>query len=92
METINFIGVDPENLINEIVNKVKDSLIPELEKNLKDNKSKDYLSAENICERFGVSKPTIHQWRSRGILKAYKLGSRVYYRLDEIENAMIVND
>jgi excisionase family DNA binding protein len=92
METINFIGIEPDNLINEIVSKVKDSLLTDLAKTFKENEPKRYLSADDICDRFGVTKPTIHEWRKRGILKSYKLGSRVYYRLDEIENAMIVND
>ena len=92
MESINFIGVEPENLINEIVSKVKESLLTDLEKTLRENEPKRYLSADDICELFGVTKPTIHEWRKRGIFKSYKLGARVYYRLDEIENAMIVND
>jgi len=92
MEQINFIGIEPENLINEIVSKVKDSLLADLTQTFKNNEPKRYLSAGEVCERFGVTKPTIHEWRKRGILKSHKLGSRVYYRLDEIENAMIVND
>ncbi|ASE62579.1 DNA-binding protein [Chryseobacterium indologenes] len=92
MESINFIGVEPDNLISEIVSKVKESLLTDLEKAFKENEPKRYLSADDICERFGVTKPTIHEWRKRGILKSYKLGSRVYYRLDEIENAMIINE
>ncbi|GEN74212.1 helix-turn-helix domain-containing protein [Chryseobacterium lathyri] len=92
MEQVNFIGVEPENLINEIVSKVKESLLTDLEKTFKENESKRYLSADEVCQCFGVSKPTIHEWRKRGILIPHKLGSRVYYRLDEIENAMIIND
>lgn len=92
MEQINFIGVEPESLIKEIVSKVKESLLTDLEKTFKENEPKRYLSADEVCQRFGVSKPTIHEWRKRGILIPHKLGSRVYYRLDEIENAMIIND
>ncbi|ROI08113.1 DNA-binding protein [Chryseobacterium sp. H3056] len=92
METINFIGVTPHALISEIVGKVKSELLADLVKTFKGNEPNRYCSAQEICDRFSITKPTIHEWRKRGIIKSRKLGSRVYYRLDEIENAMIIND
>lgn len=92
MQTINFVGVEPTALIQEIANEVKNTLFADITKTLQANEPKRYLSADEVCERFGVTKPTIHEWRKRKILKSYKLGARVYYRLDEIENAMIIND
>ncbi len=85
---IQFLGVDKDQLINEIVSKVKSSLLAELEKR-QSAKQSTYLSAQDICEKFAISKPTVHSWRARGILKPYKLGSRIYYRLEDIEKAMI---
>lgn len=92
METIQFFGTTPTALITEITNNVKTALLSELTKTFQDNEPKRYLSADEVCKRFAVTKPTIHEWRKRKILKSYKLGSRVYYRMDEIENAMIIND
>ena len=92
METINFYGVTPTDLIRAIATEVKNTLFADIQKTLNENEPKRYLSADEVCTRFKVTKPTIHEWRKRKILKSYKLGSRVYYRLDEIENAMIIND
>ena len=92
METINYVGIEPKNHIQAITDNVENRLFDRLTKFLTDTAPKRYLSADDVCERFGVTKPTIHSWRQRKILKSYKLGSRVYYRLDEIENAMIIND
>lgn len=92
METINYVGVEPIHHIQAITDNVENRLFDRLSKFLTDNAPKRYLSADDVCQRFGVTKPTIHEWRKRKILKSYKLGSRVYYRLDEIENAMIIND
>ncbi len=92
METINFVGITPDHFLNEIVSKVKTALFTDLEKSIKDNEPNRYYTAEQICERFSITKPTIHEYRKRKIIKSYRLGSRVYYRLDEIENAMIIND
>ena len=92
MQTINFVGVEPTTLINEITETVKNSLLAELVKTIQDNEPKRYYSAEEVCKRFAITKPTLHEWRKRKIVKSYKLGARVYYRFDEIENAMIIND
>ena len=92
MEQISFIGVEPTALIREITENVKNSLLSELTKTIQENEPKRYLSADEVCKRFGITKPTLHEYRKRNILKSYKLGARVYYRLDEIENAMIIND
>ena len=92
MEQISFIGVEPTALIREITENVKNSLLSELTKTIQENEPTRYLSADEVCKRFGITKPTLHEYRKRNILKSYRLGARVYYRLDEIENAMIIND
>lgn len=92
METIQYFGVQPTAHIQEIADKVETRLFERLSKFLNDTAPKRYLSGEEVCELFSVTKPTIHEWRKRDILKSYKLGSRVYYRLDEIESAMTIND
>lgn len=92
MEQINFVGITPDNFLNELVGRIKTALLTDLEKSITDNEPNRYYTAEQICERFSITKPTIHEYRKRKIIKSYKLGSRVYYRLDEIENAMIIND
>ena len=92
MQTIQFIGTNPNDLIREITENVKNSLLSELTKTIQENEPKRYLSADEVCKRFGITKPTLHEYRKRNILKSYRLGARVYYRLDEIENAMIIND
>ena len=92
METINYVGVEPANHIQGIAQEVETRLFDRLTKFITDTAPKRFLSADEVCTRFGVTKPTIHEWRKRKILKSYKLGARVYYRLDEIESAMIIND
>ena len=92
MEQISFIGVEPTAFIKEITETVKNSLLSELAKTIQENEPKRYLSADEVCQHFGITKPTLHDWKNRKIVKSYKLGGRVYYRLSEIESAMIIND
>lgn len=89
MTAIQFIGIEPTELIQEITAQVKNVLIPELSKQ---NDEIQYLSADKVCEKLDITKPTLHEWRKRKIIKSYKLGARVYYRWDEVQNAMIIND
>lgn len=91
MQTIQYVGLDPDVHILEIAGVVENNLFNRLSKFLTDSAPHQYLSADQVCDRFSVTKPTIHEWRKRGILKSFKLGSRVYYRMDDIENAMIIN-
>lgn len=88
MNTIQFIGLNPTDLINQI----KKSLLEDLKEVIKENEPKRYLSADEVCSHFGITKPTLHDFRKKQMFKSYKLGGRVYYRLDEIENSMIVNN
>ena len=92
MKTITYVGLDPNQHIQAITDNVENRLFIRLSKFITDNAPKRYLSADEVCKRFGVTKPTIHEWRKREILQSYKLGSKIYYRLDEIENAMIINN
>lgn len=92
MEQINFFGITPQTHITETVKEVCNVLLPEFQKLIGDNHQNKYYSADQICERLSITKPTLHEWRKRGIVQSYKIGSRVYYRWDEIENAMIINN
>ncbi len=85
---VQLIGLSPADFIAEIAEKVKTSLLDELAKKMQ---TPEYLSADEVCRRLAVSKPSIHEWKNKGIIKSYKLGGRVYYRWDEVQNAMITN-
>lgn len=82
----------PQENINQIADKVESRLFDRLTKFLSDNQPNRYYTAEEICRMFSITKATIHNYRQRDIIKSYRLGSRVYYRLEEIEAAMIIND
>lgn len=91
MENTIHLNVPQEN-INQIADKVENRLFERLAKFLTDNQPNRYFTAEQVCDRFSITKATLHNYRQRNIIKSYKLGSRVYYRLEEIEAAMIIND
>jgi hypothetical protein len=67
--------------------------IKELIRLLSTNKEKasqeQYLTRREVSEMLKCDISTVHSWIKRKILKAYGIGNRVYYKLSEIEAAMM---
>jgi excisionase family DNA binding protein len=49
----------------------------------------DYLTRKQVKDLLHISIVTVDDWTQRGILKAYRLGNRIYFKREEIEAAMI---
>jgi excisionase family DNA binding protein len=49
-----------------------------------------YLTRLEVCKLLTITLPTVHEWTKRGILTAYRLGNRVYFKREEIDKAMAV--
>jgi hypothetical protein len=48
----------------------------------------DFISRKEVAEIFKISIVTAHEWSSKGILRTYKIGNRIFYKRSEIENAL----
>ena len=46
----------------------------------------DYISRQEVADIFGITLPTVHEWTINGILSAYKVANRVYYKRKEVES------
>jgi predicted DNA-binding transcriptional regulator AlpA len=46
---------------------------------------KPIYRAHEVCEMLGISRQTLHEWRKGGVLRAYKIKSRVFYLWSDIE-------
>ena len=51
--------------------------------------SRDLISRKEAAALFGITFPTLDDWVKKGILKAYKIGRRIYYKRPEISAALI---
>lgn len=47
------------------------------------------MSREEAGAYLKISLPTLHKWTNEGVLKAYRLGGRVYYKQHEILKALM---
>ena len=88
VKTIQLIQITPEELTKVVTDKLALKLSM-LNAEAKKPKKEEYLSREEVAKLFKVDLSTIHNWRKRGVLKACQIGGRVYFKLSEIENAIV---
>ena len=48
----------------------------------------EYLSRKDVAAMLGVSLVTVSEWTKKGLLRSFKLGNRVYYKRNEVENSL----
>lgn len=88
MKQIQFIQVTPEQLQEAIINGVKNQL-ENFKRHFQPKEPTEYLTRKEVSDLFKVDISTIHNWTVKGILKAYSIGRRVYYKRSEVEKAII---
>jgi len=54
----------------------------------KENDQFDYLSRKEVASLLKITLPTLHTWTQQGLLKAYKMGTRVLYKPNEVKDAL----
>jgi len=47
------------------------------------------LTRKDAAKMLNVSLPTLHFWTKEGIVKGTRIGSRIRYRMSDIENALV---
>ena len=68
---------------------VKSSVESVLEKRLLSATSSPLLSRNQVMSLLQIRASTLDRYTKEGKLQSYGLGGRVYFKLDEIENALI---
>ncbi len=91
MDSIQFIGTTPHDLIL----KLKDSLIPELTSQLSAQfqpvQPTEYLTRSEVCKLLKIDLSTLHRWRKEGHIPSYGFGNRVYFKRSEVDNIINQN-
>jgi excisionase family DNA binding protein len=87
MQNIQFIQVTPEQLKDAIIDGVKTQL-QDLKVHFQPKEPTTYLTRNEVAEMLSVNLSTVHNYTKRNILQAYQIGGRVFYRRNEIENAI----
>ena len=50
---------------------------------------KQILTRQETAEILNISLPTLHEYTKRGVIKANRLGHKVRYRFEDIQNALL---
>jgi excisionase family DNA binding protein len=87
-KSVQFIAVTPEQLQDAILEGVK-SQLDDLKKGFQPKEPTIYLTRKNVAEMLSVDLSTVHNYTKRKILQAYQIGGRVFYKRDEVENAIV---
>lgn len=67
---------DLERVVQKAIGKLLD---------LRENKPEIYLTAEETAKRLKVDRSTLWRWNKEGYLVSTKVGSKVRYKLSEVE-------
>jgi len=63
--------------------------IEHLEKNLQPKDPTTYLTRQAVADMLHVDLSTVHNLTTKGILVKWAIGGRVFYKRDQVENAIV---
>ncbi|MBS1780245.1 MAG: helix-turn-helix domain-containing protein [Bacteroidetes bacterium] len=69
----------------ELADMKKEKLYDRVEFSVTGFTQKPIFKSEEVCKLLQVSRQTLHQWAKEGVLKPYKIKSRVFYLWADIE-------
>ena len=81
--------VNPQELKNALIDSVTNQL-NEFKKQLEQpKKTNEYLSRNDVSKMFGINLSSVHNWTKKGVLRAYQISGRVYYKRSEVEESIV---
>ena len=86
MKTIILSGLTVDDLIFHIEAIFEAKMSSQIQK--KTEKESQYITRKEVASLLKVSLPTLHDWTKLGWLKSYKIGNRVLYKKDEVEQSL----
>lgn len=88
VKTIQLLNITTNDLTNLIKEGFKSELM-ELKKTLNpESLESPHLTRRETANFFGVSLNCLNDWTKKGILKAYKVGQRTYFKRSELLQVM----
>lgn len=87
MSQVLFTGINLNELLEKIGQVIDSKLSQVATQNTKQNQS-SFITRQDVSKLLKISLPTLNEWTKLGWLQSYKLGNRVLYKQDEIEEAV----
>ena len=87
MKQIQFIGVTPTDLLNEMDKRIA-TLKKELLKELQPKEPTELLTRDEVCSMLKINRSTLHRWTRKGAFYSYPIEGRVYYKRNELNETL----
>ncbi|MBK7799210.1 MAG: helix-turn-helix domain-containing protein [Saprospiraceae bacterium] len=71
-----------ENVVSKVETIIKNSQRKEVT-------SKEWLTANEVCAILKISQTTLHDWSNKGIIIKHRIGDRIRFRHDEIQESLL---
>ncbi|RXP64549.1 DNA-binding protein [Lutibacter sp. HS1-25] len=84
---VQLIQITEEKLTETILEGVKKEL-EQFKKQFQPKQPAEWISRNEVAKMLGVSFTTLYSWNKKKILIAYSIGNLVYYKRDEVNNAL----
>lgn len=81
-------GTTPQQLKDIILQDVRTELV-KFSKSFKPIQLPKYLTRDEVADILQISISTISYWNRKGILNPYRLGNKIRYKSNEIDEALI---
>jgi excisionase family DNA binding protein len=88
MQQIQFIGLEPNTLLDLIDEKVNKRL-EKFRKHFQPKEPPEYLTRNEVAEMLKINLSSVHNWTKKGILTSYQCGGKIYYKRAEVESQII---
>lgn len=85
MENLIFTGVSLDELLSRI-SQLLDAKISGPPGQLQN--ANEYITRKDVASLLKISYPTLNDWTKQGWLQSYKIGNRVLYKKNEVENSL----
>lgn len=85
---MNTIQIELPDYVKTDIEQIKFKL-GELQKNFQPKTPTEYLTRNEVAKLLKIDLSSVHNWTKRGLLTAYQIGGRVYYKRAEVENSLV---
>ncbi len=74
--------------IQDLEDLIRNCIREELNEITSNYEKEDLLKSNEVCEYLRISKVTLYKWMRQGKITGYYLGSRLFFKKAEINNAL----
>ena len=75
--------------LKDLFGQVLKTELEAVKKQLQPKQPNEYLTRKEVSEMLKIDLSSVHNWSKRGILIPHQIGNRVYFKLQEVENAIV---